>query len=109
MALELATIAALAVLSCFLGVRSARRFRCVLRDPDSVDGTRQLVRGLRAMILAACAVVFIAAIAWSSRTMLVLGSIILAEEVYETGVVLLILRAEKTTALGSTAAGGSAS
>ncbi len=36
-----------------------------------------------------------AAVVRSSKTLLVLGGIILLEEIYETGVALLILRAER--------------
>ncbi len=46
-------------------------------------------------ILVACSMVFMAAVVRSSKTLLVLGGIILLEEIYETGVALLILRAER--------------
>ena len=48
--------------------------------------------GIRALIVAATSVVFALGIVYESRAMLLIAAVILGEELYETGVVLLILR-----------------
>lgn len=64
-------------------------------DSFSITVCHHLVRAIRALILVACSMVVMAAVVRSSKTLLVLGGIILLEEIYETGVALLILRAER--------------
>jgi hypothetical protein len=73
-----------------------RRLAEVVRDPDGPDGSANLVRAIRALVLVACAALFIGAIVTSSRTLSTLAAIILGEEIYETAVALLILRAGHT-------------
>lgn len=72
-----------------------RQLRLELRDPDALEASHHLVRAIRALVLVACSGIFMAAVARPSRTLLVLGAIIVAEEICETGVALLILRAER--------------
>ncbi len=64
-------------------------------DSFSIAACHHLIRAIRALILVACSMVVMAAVVRSSKTLLVLGGIILLEEIYETGVALLILRAER--------------
>jgi hypothetical protein len=95
MALTPILLAVPAVAMVAAGWSMARQLRLLLQDPDSLAASHHLVRAIRALVVVACAGVFMAAVARSSKTLLVLGTIILAEEIYETGVALLILRAER--------------
>lgn len=95
MALTPILLAVLAVAMVAAGWSLARQLRLLLRDPDSVAASHHLVRAIRALVVVVCSAIFMAAVARPSKALLVLGAIILAEEVYETWVALLILRAER--------------
>jgi len=82
----------LAVLAAVCGWRAVRHLARALRDPDHADSSIRLVRGIRALIVAATSVVFALGIVYESRAMLLIAAVILGEELYETGVVLLVLR-----------------
>ena len=85
----------LVVLAAVSGWRSIRHVARALRDPDHADSSLMLVRGIRALIVAATSVVFALGIIYESRAMLLIASVILGEELYETGVVLLVLRRQR--------------
>ena len=82
----------LAVLAAVFGWRAVGHLARALRDPEHADSGIRLVRGIRALIIAATSVVFALGIVYESRAMLLIAAVILGEELYETGVVLLVLR-----------------
>lgn len=72
-----------------------------LRAPDHPDAPMHLCRGLRDVLLVICgAVIGLGAWLGSEATMMV-GGIILAEELYEIGVALLILEKGRARAARS--------
>ncbi len=72
-----------------LGWRGLRRLRRGLREAASLE----LVRGIRALVTAAAVAVFALALLTGERGLLAFAAVFLAEELYETGVLVLILRA----------------
>lgn len=66
-----------------------------LREPGHPDSGIRLVSGIRALIVAVTSVLFALGMLYESRTMLLLAAVILGEELYETGVVLLVLRRQR--------------
>jgi hypothetical protein len=60
--------------------------------PTAASGSS---RGIRALVLAATSVVFALGVIYESRAMLLIAAVILGEELYETGVVLLVLRRQR--------------
>jgi hypothetical protein len=87
-----ALLALVAVLSAVRGARAVARG---LRAARSLD----LVRGIRACVVALAAVAFAAGALLAQSGLVVLGLVFLAEEIYETGVLALIIRSgERSTA-----------
>ena len=74
----------LAVAAALLAVRSARLAARALRDGSALD----LVRGIRTLVLSLVSTVR----GRGEAGFLVIGAIILAEELYETGVLVILLR-----------------
>ena len=72
-----------------VGWRGLRRVRHGLRNADSLA----LVRGIRALVTAAVATVCAIALFTGQRGLLAFAAVFLAEELYETGVLVLIIRA----------------
>ena len=85
----------LAVLAAVFGWRAVRHLARALRNPNDAESSIRLVRGVRALIVAVTSVVFALGIVYESRTMLLIAAVILGEELYETGVVLLVLRRQR--------------
>jgi hypothetical protein len=77
------------VLAVFLGWRGLRRMRRGLRESASLE----LVRGIRALVTAAAVGVGALALLTGERGLLAFAAVFLAEELYETGVLALIIRA----------------
>jgi hypothetical protein len=75
------------------GTRGVRLLIRGLRCGDDPDAPLWVVRGLRGLIVAACAAALAAGVLFEQRWLLVFAGIWLAEEIYETGVLALILRA----------------
>jgi hypothetical protein len=73
------------------GVRGARLLAQALGG-GVPDRSRRLVRGIQALAAGTGAALLGAGVFGGSRWLLILGAIFLAEEIYETGVVLLALR-----------------
>ncbi len=88
-------VSGLAVFAAVFGWRAVRHIIPALREPDHADSSIRLVRGIRALIVAAMSVVFVLGILYESWPMLLIAAVILGEELYETGVVLLILRRQR--------------
>jgi hypothetical protein len=82
----------LIVLAAVFGWRAARHFSRALRAPDRDDSSLRLIWGIRALIIAATSVAFALGIVYESRVTILIAAVILAEELYETGVVVLALR-----------------
>ncbi len=78
----------LAVAAAWLAVRSARLVARGLREARALD----LVRGIRVLILSLVSTLFAVAVLSANSGFLVMGAIILAEELYETGVLVAVLR-----------------
>ena len=85
----------LVVLAAVCAWRAIRHTERALREPDDADSSIRLVRGIRALVLAATSAVFALGIIYESRAMLLIAAVILGEELYETGVVLLVLRRQR--------------
>jgi hypothetical protein len=86
----------LIVLAAVFGWRAVRHFATALRAPDRDDASIRLVWGIRALIIAITSVAFALAIVYDSRALMLIAAVILAEELYETGVVLLVLRGHRS-------------
>jgi hypothetical protein len=82
----------LIVLAAVLGWRAVRHLAGALRAPDRDDSSVRLIWGIRALIIASTSVAFALGILYDSRATIIISAVILAEELYETGVVLLVLR-----------------
>lgn len=71
------------------GWRGVRRLVRGLRDADSLT----LVRGIRGIVTAVAALVLAAGLLTGERGLLAFAIVFLAEELYETGVLLVIIHA----------------
>jgi len=71
-----------------LGWSGARRIQRGVRDAASLE----LVRGIRALVTAAAVAVVALALLTGERGLLAFAAVFLAEEIYETGVLVLIIR-----------------
>jgi hypothetical protein len=89
----------LIVLAAVFGWRAVRHLARALRAPDRDDSSVRLVWGIRGLIIAATSLAFALGILYDSRATILIAAVILAEELYETGVVLLkhANRNERTT------------
>ena len=81
------------LLGAWAGARGVRLLARGLRHSDDLDAPLWVIRGFRGVILALCATALSAGAVFEQRWLIVFGAIWLAEEVYETGVLALILRA----------------
>jgi hypothetical protein len=77
------------VIAAYAGWRGLRRMRRGLRESASLE----LVRGIRALVTAAAVGVGALALLTGERGLLAFAAVFLAEELYETGVLALIIRA----------------
>jgi hypothetical protein len=76
------------LLAVYAAVTGLRRLRRGLRDAAALE----LVRGFRRVVIAVTAAVVALALVSGERGLLVFAGVFLAEELYETGVLALILR-----------------
>jgi hypothetical protein len=89
----LLVLAALAVVfGAWAGIRGVRLLADGLRHGDDPSGPPWVVRGLRGIILAICMAALAAGTVFGQFWLVVFRALWLAEEVYETGVLALILR-----------------
>ena len=85
----MSAIAAIALLvSVYAAITGLRRLRRGLREAIALE----LVRGIRRLVIAVAAAVVAIGLLSGERGLLVLAAVFLAEELYETGVLVLILR-----------------
>jgi hypothetical protein len=74
-------------------VHGARRFARGYRGADDPASSLQVVRGIRGLVVAVGAWALAGGLLLEQTWLLVFGAVFLAEELYETGVVALVLRA----------------
>jgi hypothetical protein len=89
--LVLAALAALA--GACVGIRGIRLLECGLRGGDDPRGPLWVIRGLRGIIVWVCLTALAVGAVFEQVWLLVFAGLWLAEEIYETGVLALILRA----------------
>lgn len=80
----------LAAVAFWRGIRGLATGLCKVDHPAS---TLRVVRGIRGVIVAVSAAALGGGVLFASMGLLVFGLIFLGEELYETGVILLALRA----------------
>lgn len=73
--------------------QGVRQLAIGLREIDHPASALRVVRGLRGVIVAVSVAALGGGVLWTSTGLLVFGLIFLGEELYETGVLLLALRA----------------
>src|SRR5262245_47224161 len=99
----------LAMLGFFMAVGTAWRGAQLLvrglREADYPSGTLWVVRGIRGAIVAVSIAALSGGVLWANKGLLVFGAIFLGEELYETGVVLLALRARLKASNASSSLG----
>jgi hypothetical protein len=92
------TLSALAGLAAVVGigaaVRGARLLAWGLRDADDEASSLRVIRGIRGLVVAVGLWALAGGVLLEQTWLLVFGAIFLAEEIYETGVVILVLRAQ---------------
>lgn len=90
----LLVLAALAVVGgAWAGVRGVNLLARGLRRGEDPSAPLWIIRGLRGIIVAICLVVLAVGTVLGQVWLVVFGALWLAEEIYETGVLALILRA----------------
>jgi hypothetical protein len=89
--LVFAVLAALG--GAWVGARGVRLLIRGLTSGDAPSGPLWVVRGLRGIVVAASVMALASGVLFEQLWLLVFGGIWLAEEIYETGVLALILRA----------------
>jgi hypothetical protein len=73
-------------------VHGARLATRALRDSDDTASSLWLIRGIRGLVVAIAAWALAAGLLFAQTWLLVFGAVFLAEELYETGVVIVVLR-----------------
>jgi hypothetical protein len=90
----LAVLAAVALVGgVCAGIRGGRLLARGLRGGEDPSAPLWLVRGFRGIIVAICLVALAAGTLLGTRWLILVAALWLAEEIYETGVLALILRA----------------
>jgi hypothetical protein len=93
--------AVLAVVALGLGLaalaRGARLVARALRHADDPDSSLWLIRGIRGVVVAVATASLAAGLLSASTGLLAFGLVFLVEELYETGVVALVLRAARSS------------
>jgi hypothetical protein len=92
---------ALAVIAGLAGgwamAHGVRRLTAALRDADDPGASLRLARGLRGVVVAVGLWSLAGGVFLEQTWLLVFGGVFLAEELYETGVLILVLRAQART------------
>jgi hypothetical protein len=80
--------------AALLGARGSRLLSRGLRDADDDGAPLWVARALRDLVVAIGVLSLAGGILFEQFWLLVFGGIFLAEEIYETGVLILVLRAD---------------
>jgi uncharacterized membrane protein HdeD (DUF308 family) len=83
---------ALALLGIWIAIRGVRSFARGYRDADDPSASLRIIRGIRGVVVAVVTWALAAGLLLDQTWLLVFGAVFLAEELYETGVVELVLR-----------------
>jgi hypothetical protein len=75
-------------------VRGGRLLALGLREADDEASSLRVIRGIRGVVVAVGLGALAGGVLFAQTWLLVFGAIFLAEELYETGVVVLVLRAQ---------------
>ena len=75
-----------------VAVHGARLAARAIRRGDDPASSLWLIRGIRGLVVAIAAWALAAGLCFSQTWLLVFGGVFLAEELYETGVVIAVLR-----------------
>jgi hypothetical protein len=94
-------VAVALLLGAWAGGRGLRLLGRGLRHGDDPEAALSIVRGLRGIIVAVCAAAVAAGVLFEQRWLIVFAVLWLAEEIYETGVLALILRAGASDAIAT--------
>ncbi|CAB5123236.1 hypothetical protein D3OALGA1CA_3359 [Olavius algarvensis associated proteobacterium Delta 3] len=94
--LTLLLMATSMIFACY----SFRHFRRVVGKQENADRPMTIVRGLRGLIIALTTLAWAAGIYREQEWLLIIGLVILAQEMYEMGVLSLILRYGHTLSYG---------
>ena len=89
--------AALMVGGAFAAAHGARLMGRALRRADEPTSSLTLIRGIRGLVVSVAAWALAGGMLFAQTWLLVFGGVFLAEELYETGVVALILRRSAAT------------
>ena len=73
-------------------VHGARLATRAVRDGDNTASSLWLIRGIRGLVIAVTVWALAAGLLLAQTWLLVFGAVFLAEELYETGVVIVVLR-----------------
>lgn len=92
------TIGLLGALAVVFGWRGVRRLRRAHDHLDSVEGALSLVRGFRGVLIAAGSIAYAAGLLADSDIVRLIALVIVAEELYETTMAELLLRAARKAA-----------
>lgn len=90
--LPIAVPAVLALVGAWSAARGARLLAQGMRRPDESLASLRVVRGLRAVVVGLAAGALAGGLFFAQTWLLVFGVVFLAEELYETAVLALILR-----------------
>jgi uncharacterized membrane protein HdeD (DUF308 family) len=82
----------LALIGIWIAIRGVRSFARGYRDADDPSASLRVIRGIRGVVVAVATWALAAGLLLDQTWLLVFGAIFLAEELYETGVVEVILR-----------------
>jgi len=85
------------MIAMVLGSQGLRRMRRGLRDAASLE----LVRGIRRLVTAAAVAVSALALLTGESGLLAFAAVFLAEELYETGVLALVIRCSRPDSMSS--------
>ena len=83
----------LALAAVWPAVRGGRLIARALREAGDDEASLRLIRGIRGVVVAVGLEALAAGLGFGERWLIAFGLVFLAEELYETGVVALVLRA----------------
>ena len=75
--------------------RCILNFRMVAVNQGSGNHPMAIVKGLRGLVISITALAWAAGVYWGQGWLFIIGLIILAQELYEMGVITLIIRSER--------------